>query len=72
MSSLKGNIILNYFNTISGLLFTIITFPYAARVLIPEGIGVVSFQNSTLALLYDSLGISLSVIKKIPNVIFML
>ena len=42
MASLKGNIILNYINTISGLIFPIITFPYAARVLQPEGIGVVN------------------------------
>ena len=42
MASLKGNIILNYINTISGLLFPIVTFPYAARVLQPEGIGVVN------------------------------
>ncbi len=43
MSSIKTNIILNGLNTITGIVFPVITFPYAARVLLPEGIGTVNF-----------------------------
>jgi len=69
MSSLKGNIILNYINTISGLIFPIITFPYAARVLMPEGIGVVNFQNSIIGyiILFTSLGIPLYAVREIAK-----
>lgn len=69
MSSLKGNIVLNYINTISGLIFPIITFPYAARVLMPEGIGVVNFQNSIIGyiVLLTSLGIPLYAVREIAK-----
>ena len=69
MSSLKVNIILNYINTISGLIFPIITFPYAARVLMPEGIGVVNFQNSIIGyiILFTSLGIPLYAVREIAK-----
>lgn len=69
MSSLKGNIILNYINTISGLIFPIITFPYAARVLMPEGIGLVNFQNSIIGyiVLLTSLGIPLYAVREIAK-----
>ena len=69
MASLKGNIILNYINTISGLIFPIITFPYAARVLMPEGIGVVNFQNSIIGyiVLLTSLGIPLYAVREIAK-----
>lgn len=69
MSSLKGNIILNYINTISGLIFPIITFPYAARVMLPEGIGVVNFQNSIVGyiILLTSLGIPLYGVREIAK-----
>lgn len=69
MASLKGNIILNYINTISGLIFPIITFPYAARVLHPEGIGVVNFQNSIIGyiVLVTSLGIPLYAVREIAR-----
>lgn len=69
MASLKGNIILNYINTISGLIFPIITFPYAARVLMPEGIGLVNFQNSIIGyiVLFTSLGIPLYAVREIAK-----
>ena len=69
MPSLKGNIILNYINTISGLIFPIVTFPYAARVLQPEGIGVVNFQNSIVSyiVLITSLGIPLYAVREIAK-----
>jgi O-antigen/teichoic acid export membrane protein len=69
MASLKGNIILNYINTLSGLIFPIVTFPYAARVLQPEGIGVVNFQNSIIGyiVLFTSLGIPLYAVREIAK-----
>jgi len=69
MSSLKGNIILNYINTLSGLIFPIVTFPYAARVLQPEGIGVVNFLNSIIGyiVLLTSLGIPLYAVREIAK-----
>ena len=69
MSSLKVNILLNYINTIAGLIFPIITFPYASRVLLPEGIGVVNFQNSIIGyiVLFTSLGIPLYGVREIAK-----
>ena len=69
MASLKKNILLNYINTISGLIFPIVTFPYAARVLQPEGIGVVNFLNSIIGyvVLLTSLGIPLYAVREIAK-----
>ncbi len=44
--SLKKNVFLNMTKTVMGLIFPIITFPYASRILLPEGIGKVNFANS--------------------------
>ena len=46
MSSLKTNVVLNFLNTVTGIIFPVITFPYAARVLLPEGIGAVNFLQA--------------------------
>lgn len=68
-SSLKTNIILNYINTITGIIFPVITFPYASRILLPEGIGVVNFQLSIInyIVLFTSLGIPLYAVKEIAK-----
>lgn len=42
--SLKANYIFNLLNTVLGLLFPLITFPYAARVVMADGIGQVNFS----------------------------
>jgi len=47
--SLKINIILNIIRTIMSLIFPIITFPYASRVLLPEGIGKINYVNSIIS-----------------------
>lgn len=47
--SLTKNFIYSIINTVSGLLFPLFTFPYATRVLMPEGIGQVNFYNSIIA-----------------------
>ena len=56
-------------NTITGIIFPIITFPYAARVLLPEGIGTVDFLNSiiTYIVLFTSLGIPIYAVKEVAR-----
>lgn len=69
MSMLKKNVVYNYINTISNLLFPIITFPYASRILLPDGIGIVNFQLSIInyIVLFTSLGIPLYAVKEIAR-----
>lgn len=69
MTSIKGNIVLNGINTITGILFPVVTFPYAARVLLPEGIGTINFLNSIIGylVLLTSLGIPLYAVKEIAK-----
>lgn len=70
MSSLKTNVILNYINTLASIVFPLITFPYAARILLPEGIGLVNFQNSIIGYitLLSSLGIPLYAVREVARV----
>lgn len=58
--SLKKNIALNVFRTLLSLLFPLITFPYASRILLPEGIGKVNFASSVVDyfIIIATLGIS--------------
>lgn len=69
MSSLKNNVILNFINTITGIIFPVITFPYASRVLMPEGIGIVNFQTSIInyIVLFTSLGIPMYAVREIAK-----
>lgn len=69
MHSLKKNIVLNGINTLTSIIFPIITFPYAARVLLPEGIGSINFLNSIIGyiILFTSLGIPLYGVKEIAK-----
>lgn len=69
MTSLKTNVIYNYINTITGLIIPVITFPYASRILLPEGIGVVNFLSSIVSyvVLFTSLGIPLYAVKEIAK-----
>lgn len=69
MSSLKGNIILNFINTITGIIFPVITFPYASRILLPEGIGAVNFLSSIVnyIVLFTSLGIPMYAVREIAK-----
>ncbi|MDE7345768.1 MAG: flippase [Muribaculaceae bacterium] len=69
MSSVKKNIILNGINTVTSILFPIVTFPYAARILLPEGIGVINFQLSIInyIVLLTSLGIPLYAVKEVAK-----
>lgn len=47
--SLKINIFLNILRTLMSLIFPIITFPYASRILLPEGIGKINYVNSIIS-----------------------
>lgn len=69
MPSVKSNILLNGINTVTGIIFPVITFPYAARVLLPEGIGAVNFLNSIIAyiVLLTSLGIPMYAVKEVAK-----
>lgn len=46
--SLKKNAILNIIKTIMRMIFPLISLPYASRVLMPEGIGAVSFSQNVV------------------------
>ena len=57
--SIKVNFIMNIFLTLSGIIFPLITYPYVARILSPEGMGKISFVNSVVSYfaLFAQLGI---------------
>ena len=69
MSSLKTNVLLNFVNTITGIIFPVITFPYAARVLLPDGIGAVNFYQSIVnyIVLLTSLGIPMYAVREVAR-----
>lgn len=46
--SLKKNAILNFLRSFMNIAFPIISFPYASRILLPDGIGKVNFANSVI------------------------
>lgn len=70
MKSIRSNAIFNGLNTLTSVIFPLITFPYAARVLMPEGIGIVSFLNGIVSyiVLITSLGIPLYAVREIAKV----
>lgn len=57
--SLKKNAFFSVLKVFLSLVFPLITFPYASRILLPEGIGKVNFANSIVSyfVLIASLGI---------------
>ncbi|TCS76627.1 O-antigen/teichoic acid export membrane protein [Muricomes intestini] len=57
--SLKLNFIMNAILTMSAFIFPLITFPYVSRILLPVGIGKVSFATSVISYfaLFAQLGI---------------
>ena len=64
--SLRVNYIFNMLNTVTGLLFPLITFPYASRIMLADGIGQVNFFQSITLL--TCLGIPMYAIRKIASV----
>lgn len=68
--SVKENFIFNLINTLSGLLFPLITFPYASRIMLADGVGQVQFYISIISYvtLLSSIGIPLYAIREIACV----
>lgn len=67
---IKTNFFLNFIYTLSGVLFPLITFPYASRVMGPEGIGVINFQLSFInyLALFAGMGIPMYGVREIARV----
>lgn len=69
----KNSVVSNYFfnlvNTVTGLLFPLITFPYAARILMPQGIGLIQFYSSIIEYitLITALGIPLYAVREVAR-----
>ena len=68
--SVKQNYFYSLLNTISGLLFPIITFPYVARILMADGIGQVNFYLSIINYIsmFAGLGIPTYAIREVAKV----
>ncbi|MFV0517962.1 MAG: flippase [Aminipila sp.] len=68
--SIKKNFALNLINTLSGLLFPLITFPYVSRVLFAEGIGQVQFFQSIIdyVSLFAAIGIPLYAVREVAKI----
>ena len=49
VKSVKFNMIMNAILTMSNIIFPLITFPYATRILLPAGMGKISFVTSVVA-----------------------
>lgn len=66
IKSLKINSIINIIKTILGLIFPLITFPYASRILGVENIGKLNYANSIVNyfVLFAGLGISTYAIRE--------
>lgn len=69
-TSVKTNFALNLINTLSGLIFPLITFPYASRILLADGIGQIQFFQGIINYvgLCTALGIPLYAIREIARV----
>ena len=68
--SVKVNFFYNIINTVSGLVFPLITYPYAFRILMADGIGEINFLNSIISYvsILTGLGIPLYGIREIARV----
>ena len=57
--SIQHNVLMNTILTVSSVIFPLITFPYASRVLLPENMGKVSFATAAISYfnLFAQLGI---------------
>lgn len=64
------NAIFNFIKSFMTLLFPLITFPYASRILGPEGIGKVNFVSSIVSyfIVISELGIAKYAIREIPKI----
>lgn len=69
MASLKTNVLLNYVNTFTSIVFPVITFPYATRVIQVEGIGLTNFYGSLVnyITLFSGVGIQMYAAKEVAK-----
>lgn len=70
INSIKYNFALNLANTVVGLLFPIVTFPYVSRIIMADGIGQIQFFQSIIncIVLFSALGIPLYAVREIARV----
>ena len=70
MNSLKKNFIFDIINTVSSLVFPMITFPYVSRILGPEGLGITGFMGSIVnyIILIVTLGIPTYATREVAKV----
>lgn len=68
--SVKSNYLFNLVNSSSQLLFPLITFPYASRIMLADGIGHVNFFQSIISYisLFTCLGIPMYAIREVAKV----
>ena len=68
--SLKKNALLNFIKSVLNTAYPIITFPYASRILMPEGLGKVNFANSVIEyfLIIAELGISTYAVREAAKI----
>lgn len=68
--SIKKNYVFNLLNTVTSLLFPLVTFPYASRIMLADGIGQVNFFQSIInyIVLLSSIGIPLYAIRESARV----
>lgn len=68
--SIKINYLYSLIGTLAGILFPLITFPYASRVMEADGIGQIGFFTSIISYisLFTSLGIPIYAIREIAKV----
>lgn len=68
--SVKVNYVFNLLNTVVGLLFPIITFPYVTRIIMADGLGRIQFLGSVInyITLLSALGIPLYAVREIARV----
>ncbi len=68
--SVKKNSIFNILTKVLGMLFPMITFPYASRILLPDGLGKINFANSVIDIfvLFAGLGIGSYAVREAAKV----
>ena len=68
--SVKANYLFNLINSASQLLFPLITFPYASRIMMAGGIGQVNFFQSIISYisLFTCLGIPMYAMREVAKV----
>lgn len=69
MGKVERNYLFTLANTVSSMLFPLITFPYAARVMMADGIGQVNFFSSIISYisLFTCLGIPMYAVREIAK-----